>query len=57
MLKYSYNLNDRNENNKLVDIIKIRLIDFKNEIEKMSEDEIKNEKRYKIVHIVEKIIR
>ena len=57
MLKYSYNLNDRNENNKLVDIIKSRLTDFKNEIEKMSEDEIKNEKRYKIVHIVEKIIR
>ena len=57
MLKYLYNLNDRNENNKLVDIIKSRLIDFKNEIEKMSEDEIKNEKRYKIVHIVGKIIR
>ena len=32
MLKYSYNLNDRNKNNKLVDIIKSGLDDLENEI-------------------------
>ena len=37
MLKTLYNLNDRNKNNKLVNIIKSRLSDFKNEIENMSE--------------------
>ena len=57
MLKYSYNLNDRNKNNKLVDIIKSGLSDLENEIKKMSEDEIKNEKSYKIVDIVEKILK
>ena len=57
MLKYSYNLNDRNKNNELVDIIKSGLSDLENEIKKMSEDEIKNEKPYKIVDIVEKILK
>ena len=56
MLKYSYNLNDRNKNNKLLDIIKSGLSDLKNKIKKMSKDEIKNEKPRKIVDIVEKIL-
>ena len=55
MLKYLHNLNDRNKNNKSVDINKSKLIDLKSEIKTMSEDEIKNEKSYKIVDIVEKI--
>ena len=37
--------------------IKSGLSDLKNEIKKMSEDEIKNEKPYKIVDIVEKILK
>ena len=40
----------------IVKIIKSGLIDLKNEIEKMSENEIKIEKPYKIVDIVEKIL-
>ena len=44
-----------NKNNKLVNIIKSGLSDLKNEIEIMSEDEIKIEKPYEIVDIVEKI--
>ena len=55
MLKYLHNLNDRNKNNKSVDINKSKLIDLKSEIKTMSEDEIKNKKLYKIVDIVEKI--
>ena len=57
MLKNLYNLNDKNKNEQLVDVIKSGLIDLKNEIKKMSEDEIKNEKPYKIVDIVEKILK
>ena len=41
----------------LVNTIKSELIDLKNEIKKMSKDEIKNEKPYKIVDIVEKILK
>ena len=32
MFKYLYNLNNRNKNNKLVDVIKSGLIDLENEI-------------------------
>ena len=52
MLKTLYNLNDKKKNNLLVNTIKNNLSDLKNEIEKMSEDEIKIEKPYKIVDIV-----
>ena len=38
-----------------MNLIKSGLIDFKNEIEKMTEDEIKIEEPYKIVNIVENI--
>ena len=57
MLKNLYELNDRKENNLLVDIIKSGLSDLKNEIKKMSEDKINIEKPYKIVNIVEDILK
>ena len=44
------------ENNNLIDLIKSRLVDLKNEIGKMSKDEIKIEKPDKIVDIVERIL-
>ena len=56
MLKSLFNLNDQVKNNLLVNTIKSGLTDLKNEIKKMSEVEIKNEKPYKIVNIVEKIL-
>ena len=56
MLKHLHNLNDKTKNNLLVKTIKSGLIDLKNEIKKMSEDEIKIEKPHKIVDIVEKIV-
>ena len=51
MFKTLYNLNDRKKNNLLVNTVKSGLSDLKNEIKKMSEDEIKTEKPYKIVDI------
>ena len=57
MLKNLFNLKDRNKNNLLVNTIKSGLIDLKNEIKKMSEDDIKIEKPNKIVDIVEKILK
>ena len=56
MFKTLYNLNNRKKNNLLVNIIKSGLSDLKNEIKKMSEDEIIIEKPYEIVDIVEKIL-
>ena len=56
ILKTLYNLNDRSNNNLLADAIKNRLSNLKNEIKKMSKDEIEIEKPYKIVNIVEKIL-
>ena len=57
MLKALYNLNDRKKNNQLVNIIISGLSNLENEIEKMSEDEIKIEKPYEIVDIVEEILK
>ena len=56
MLKAVYTINDRKKNNELVSMIKSGLSHLKNEIERMSEDEIKIEKSYEIVDIVEKIL-
>ena len=56
MLKNSYNLNDKEKNNKLVNVIKSGLVDLENEIGEMSEDEIKIKKPHKIVNIVKKIL-
>ena len=55
-VKAIYTFNDRKKNNELVNIIKSGLSDLKNEIERMSEGEIKIEKPYEIVDIVEKIL-
>ena len=56
MLKTLYDINGKNKNNQFVNTIKNGLIDLENEIKKMSEDEIKIEKAYEIVDIVEKIL-
>ena len=48
VLKTLYNLNDRNKNNKLVNIIKSGLSDFKNEIENTSEKKRKKKKKKKL---------
>ena len=56
MLKTLYNLNDRKKNNQLVNIIENGLSDFKNEIKKLSEDEIEIEKPYKMVDNIEEIL-
>ena len=52
LLKTLYNLNDKNKNNMVVYMTKSGLSNLKNEIKKMSEDEIKIEKPYKLVDIV-----
>ena len=57
LLKSLYKTNDKEENNKLENIIKSGLIDLKNEIKNMSDDEIKIEKPYKIVNIVKGILK
>ena len=54
MLKELYKTNDKNKNNKLVDMIKSGLSDLKNEIENMSEEEKKFEKPNEIINVVEK---
>ena len=56
MLKVLYTFNSRKKSNQLVNIIKSGLSDLKNVIERMSEDEIKIQKPYEIVNIVEKIL-
>ena len=57
MLEALYDLNDKRNNDLLVKTIKSGLIDLENEIEKMSENEIDNEKPYDIVDIVEEILK
>ena len=47
MLETLYSVNDKNNNHMLVKIIKSGLINLENEIEKMSEDEIKIERPHK----------
>ena len=44
MLKFVYNTIDKKKNNDLVNVIKSGLSDLKNEIKKMSKNEIKTEK-------------
>ena len=57
MLKVLNNwTNDKDKNKQLVDLIESGLSDLKNEIKKMSDDEIKVENPDKIVDIVEKIL-
>ena len=56
MLKAVYITNVKKKNNDLINLIKSGLIDLKNEIKKMSKNEIKTEKLDKIVNIIEKIL-
>ena len=56
MLKSLYNLNGKKSNALLVRTIKSGLIDLKNKIEKMSEDQIDNEEPYEIVGIAEEML-
>ena len=55
MIKKIYKTKNRNKNNKLVQQIKKRWTDLKNEIKKMSEDEKEAEKPDKILEILEEI--
>ena len=57
ILKKLYSLNDKEKNNKLVDIIKSGLIDLKDDIKIISENEIKIEKLHKILKIIEEILK
>ena len=56
LAKQLYETKDKKKNNDLVNVIKSRLCDLKDEIEKMSEDEIEIEKLNEIVQIVDEII-
>ena len=58
LLEKMKGLKNNPEKNRIqVDLIKIGLSNLKNEIKKMCEDEIKIEKLYKIVDIVENILK
>ena len=56
MFKLLYKTNNKKKNKEFVNMIKSRLSDLKNGIEKMSEDEIEIEKPNEILDIVEKIL-
>ena len=56
MFKLLYKTNNKKKNKELVNMIKSRLSDLKNGIEKTSEDEIEIEKPNEILDIVEKIL-
>ena len=57
MLKNLYQINDKDNKNKLVNVINSGLKDLKEEIKEMSKEERENEKPVKIVKIVEDILR
>ena len=46
---------NKNKNNELVELIKVRWSNLKDEIEKMTQDEIKTERPYKILEIIKEI--
>ena len=54
--KKLYETKDKKKNNELVELIKVKWSDLKDEIKKMSKEEIENEKPGKILKIVEEII-
>ena len=56
LVKQLYETKNKNKNNELVNVIKSRLSDLKYQTEKMSKEEIGNEKPDKILKIVEEII-
>ena len=55
--KQLYKIKDKKENNELVNVIKSGIIDLKDEIKKMSKEEIENEKPDKILKVVEEILK
>ena len=57
MLKAVHTTNNRRKNKTLLNVIKSKLSDLKNEIEKMSDDEIETEKPDKIIDIVKKVLK
>ena len=56
ILKSVYNMNNKNKNSHLINVIKSGLSDLKKEIEKMGEEGKRVEELDKIVNIVAKII-
>ena len=56
LTKQLYNIKNKKENNELVNVITSGLIDLKDEIKKMSEDEKETEKPDKILEIVGEIL-
>ena len=56
LAKKLFKIKDKKKNNELVNLIKIKLNDLKDEIKKMSKDEIENEKPDGILNIVEEIL-
>ena len=56
MGKKLYETKDKKKTNDLVELIKIRWSNLKDEIEKMSQDEKETEKPDKILEIVEEIL-
>ena len=56
LAKKLFETKDKKENNELVELIRVRWSNLKDEIEKMSEDEKETEKPDKILEIVEEIL-
>ena len=56
LAKKLFKIKDKKKNNELVNLIKIKLNDLKDEIKNMSKDEIENEKPDGILNIVEEIL-
>ena len=56
LAKKLFKIKDKKKNNELVNLIKIKLNDLKDEIKKMCKDEIENEKPDGILNIVEEIL-
>ena len=57
LTKHLHEIKNKKENNELVNVIKSGLIDLKDEIKKMSKEEIENEKPDKILKVVEEILK
>ena len=56
MAKELYETEDKKENNELKKLIKVRWSNLRDEIEKMSNKEIENQRPDKILKIVEEIL-
>ena len=54
--KHLYEIKNKKQSNELVNVIKSGLIDLKDKLKKMSEDEKETEKPDKLLEIVEEIL-